>query len=479
MMRIFLGLILILLCGLGQSGLAQDKSEQILTILPNTQHIVCGKDSLFIDAINISGNKHTKTSIIYRELSCQTGLVICRDSLPSILHLNYQRLYNLNIFTDIKIRPRFVDSFNVIIDITVKEQWFIIPQADIQLADRNINVWWYEQNHALDRVNLGLYLQHKNLTGSLDNLSLNIHAGYTQQLTIAYALPYIDKKQKQGIGFSANISRSRELAYTTDSNKLLFARDDKNFITQQFDITATYVYRPAYRSRHYVQLGYHYYSVADTLRKLNSDYFANNSLHLKMLELGYRYELNRVDNWNYPRRGLKLIASAAGRFGIEGMDFQTIAGLELGLFKQIKDRWFAAFVFRGRTTLTDQQPYYLQAAMGYKMNYVRGYEYYVVDAYHFGIARLDLKYELVRWQYHKLPFRYLPELPLWIYPKVFIDAGYAANPDNSRNSFLANRLLFSYGVGVDIITAYDLKLRIEFAVNHLHQNGLYLHANSE
>lgn len=479
MMRIFLGLFLVLFCSTPFCGIAQNKSEQPLTILPDTRHLVCGKDSLFIDAINISGNKHTKTSVIQRELSLHTGKIICRDSLPSILHLNYQRLYNLNIFTDIKLTPRFIDSSHAAIDISVKEQWFIIPQADIQLADRNINVWWYEQNHALDRVNLGVYVQHKNLTGNLDNLSLSIHAGYTQQLTVAYTLPYIDKQQQQGISFSANVSRSRELAYATDSNKLLFARDDKNFITQQFDVATTYVYRPAYQSRHYIQLAYHDYAVADTLRKLNSDYFADNSLHLKMLELVYRYELNKVDNWNYPRRGLKLVANTAARFGIEGMDFQTVAGLEFGLFKQLKDRWFAAFIFRGRSTLTDQQPYYLQAAMGYKMNYVRGYEYYVVDAYHFGIARLDLKYELVRHQYHKLPFRYLPELPIWIYPKIFVDAGYAANPDNSRNNFLANRLLFSYGVGVDIITAYDLKLRIEFAINHLQQNGLYLHANSE
>jgi outer membrane protein assembly factor BamA len=436
-------------------------------------------NTLTVSAIHISGNRITRSNVISRELSIAPGSHICADSLVAVLHLNYQRLYNLNLFTAIKVLPLMQDSGTVSVEIEVKEQWFIIPQLDIQLADRNINVWWYEQNHSLDRINIGLYVQHKNFRGNMESLTANVQVGYTQKLALSYYRPYIDKKQRHGLGLAAGYSQSKELAYTSDSNKLLFARDNNGYISRQFDATATYVYRPAYRTRHVVQLGYHDYHIEDTVLQLNKDYFLDQSRKLQFFDLNYRYELNLVDNWNYPRKGFKMVTGATAYIGLQGMDFQAAANLELGYFRRFGDRWLGAFIFRGRASLNDHQPYPLQAALGYKTNYVRGYEYFVVDAYHFGIARCDIKYEALRRQFHKLPFRYLPELPLWLYPKIFFDLGYAANQQAVSSSFLANRWLYSYGFGLDIITAYDLKIRIEFAFNHLQQNGLYLHANSE
>jgi hypothetical protein len=70
-------------------------------------------------------------------------------------------------------------------------------------------------------------------------------------------------------------------------------------------------------------------------------------------------------------------------------------------------------------------------------------------------------------------------LPLWIYPKIFADVGYGVIGKDRYGNSLSNTLLYSVGIGLDIITAYDLKLRIEFALNHLGENGIYLHANSE
>lgn len=432
-----------------------------------------------IAAINISGHKQTKEAVILREMSIKVGDVVCMDTIEVLLHLNYQRLYNLNIFTDINMTSKSIDSGRIEINVALKEQWFLIPQADVQLADRNINVWWYEQNRDLSRINLGLYLQHKNLTGHLDKLSISSHLGYTQQLSANYFRPYIDKQQKQGIGFGAGYSRSKELAFATSENKLLFTRHNNDFLYHYFFANASWYYRAAYHTRHIVTMAYNDYKVGDTIVQLNSDYFRNASTILRYFELAYRYEYNGVDNWNYPRRGIKIVGSVASRWGMEGMDYQALAGLELGLFAKLQNRWYGSLVFRGRTTFTQQQPYFLQAAMGYKSNYVRGYEYYVIEANHFALGRLSLKYEALRKQFHHLPFRYLPELPIWIYPKIFVDAGYAANNQAAPNNSLANTFLYSIGCGVDIITAYDLKLRIEFAYNHLGENGLYLHANSE
>lgn len=476
MRQISLFILIIIVAGI--SCTAQTVSEPELTVAPAALLRNCGQ-SKFITAINISGNRRTQRNVIVREMNVREGSAVCIDSLESILHLNYQRLYNLNLFTDIKLTTKGLDSNTIEINVALREQWFIIPQVDIQLADRNINVWWNEQNHDLNRINLGLYLLHKNLSGRLDRLTLSTHLGYTQQIAGSYYRPYIDSKQKQGIGIGAGYSRSKELAYNTAYNKLLFTRHNNDFLYNNFFVNASWYYRAAYHTRHILTAAYSQYGIGDTIMLLNSDFFEHKSKKLQYAELSYRYEYNGVDNWNYPRKGLKIIGSATSRWGIAGMNYQALAGIEFGYFQKWPNRFCGSFVFRGRTTLTGQQPYFLQSAFGYNTNYVRGYEYYVVEASHFAIGRLSLKYEAVRRQFHQLPFRYLPELPLWLYPKIFVDAGYAANKLVRNNNSLANTFLYSVGFGLDIITAYDLKLRIEVAFNHLGENGLYLHANSE
>lgn len=449
---------------------------QVITIPTNV-----GSSTKTINSIQLDGNRKTKSSVILREMSIREGDILSTDSLEQILKLNFQRLYNLNLFTEINFRVALSinDDRGLDIFLSLKEQWFILPQADIQLADRNINVWWDEHNGDLSRINLGLYVQHKNLTGHLDKLSISTHIGYTQQLSATYFRPYIDKQQKQGLGLGMGYSRSKEIAFATANNKLLFTRHNNDFLYQYFFANASWYFRAAYHTRHILSVAYNHYKVGDTVVQLNADFFEHSSKKLNYLELAYRYEYNGVDNWNYPRKGLKIIGSVASRWGIEGMQYQAIANLEMGLFHRLTNRLLSSVVLRGRTTFTQEQPYFMQTAMGYKSNYLRGYEYYVIEANHFAIGRLSLKYEALRKRFEKLSFQYLPNLPLWIYPKIFIDFGYAANNKNQVSNNLANTVLYSIGAGFDIITAYDLKLRIEFAYNHLGENGLYLHANSE
>jgi hemolysin activation/secretion protein len=93
------------------------------------------------------------------------------------------------------------------------------------------------------------------------------------------------------------------------------------------------------------------------------------------------------------------------------------------------------------------------------------------------LVRLSLKRELFNNTY-SLPVRYFTAVPVRIYPKVFFDAGYINNPTPSSYT-LVNTLQYSLGVGLDLVTFYDMKVRLEYARNHLGQNGLYLHFNSE
>ena len=124
-----------------------------------------------------------------------------------------------------------------------------------------------------------------------------------------------------------------------------------------------------------------------------------------------------------------------------------------------------------------KQPYYFQGGLGTQTDYLRGYEYYVIDGGSYGLLRFDFKRELFNNTY-SLPIRYFTALPIRIYPKVFADVGYIDGAAEHYN-FLGNRVLYSAGVGLDVVTLYDIKIRMEFAWNHMSQNGLYLHFNSE
>lgn len=437
-----------------------------------------GKKQVYLRQIHITGNKVTRRSVILREMSAREGQWIAADSMDALLRENKLRLANAALFTTIHIDRAEVSTDTVDWAVSLKERWYIIPKPLFQLADRNFNVWWTEQNRDARRANFGLTLTDVNFRGNAERISLTAQAGYTQRFALEYTRPYLDKKQQHGIGGFLNISQSGELYYTTDLNKLKFARLPGNHIIRMYDAAVFYTYRPAFPVRHLLQLAYHAANISDTVLQLNDRYFRDGSDQLRYAEVLYRLDMNYADNWNYPLRGFKMVGYALGRAGFKGMNWQAQLRMEAGLFNNPLPKWYTAVIFRGRLSTPDEQSYYFRSGLGTKTDYVRGYEYYVMDGDHYGVLRLNLKREILNKTLFELPFRYLPSIPLRIYPKLFADVGYM-HDRFPGNSFLSNRLLYSAGFGVDMVTTYDIKLRIEFARNHLGENGLFLHLNSE
>lgn len=435
--------------------------------------------SVTLQQIIIIGNDVTRSPVIIREMSTREGDVIQSADIPSLIRENRLRLMNLAIFNDVdiifqKLSPTVVDEI-----VQVKERWYIMPAITLQLADRNFNVWFVEQHHNINRINLGLAAVDKNFRGDLETLSGSVQLGYTQKLSLSYLKPYIDKDQKSGLGFGLDMTRSQQTYYATDSNKLQFIGNYGGpTIIRSFDASVSYVYRPGYYVRHTLQLMYNYYWVADTVIRANPDFFANHSQETKYIGLYYRFEYNGVDNWNYPLQGQKVVLTANALAGFTGLKFQSSAYLEAGLFRQVLPRWFVSLIVRGQVMVPGQEPYFFLNGLGTQVSYLRGYEYYMINGPDYGLLRFDLKRELIDRMFRNVPIKYLGAIPLRIYPKIFADVGGLYSPDPG-NSFLSNRLLYSAGLGLDIVTAYDIKIRLEFAYNHMGENGLYLHTNSE
>jgi len=433
-----------------------------------------------ISKIVVEGNTVTRRSVILREIDIDEGDVITADSIDIITEQNRLRLFNLQLFNEVEQHTEAATGRGneIVWYIRVKERWPLIPTLIVQLADRNFNTWWVTEHHDLRRISAGLTGTNKNFMGNLQTLAITAEDGYTQKLGIAYMLPYANEGQTKGIGFNLSYAQSRQAYYATDSDKLIYTGGYSGpVILRQFEGGVSYVYRPAYASKHLFQLSYKDYSAGDTLLRLNPDYYANGSRTAKFVELYYRYEYNGVDNWNYSLKGVKLVAQGVVREGFQGLNFQSYANIEAGVFRSPIPKWYVSAIFRGRLMYPQNQPYYFTGGLGTQTDYVRGYEYYVADGYNYGLLRLDLKREIFNntWS---LPVHYFTALPLRIYPKIFADAGYIESP-TPGNSFLSNRLQYSIGAGVDVVTFYDMKIRFEFAYNRLGQNGLYLHFNSE
>jgi hypothetical protein len=130
----------------------------------------------------------------------------------------------------------------------------------------------------------------------------------------------------------------------------------------------------------------------------------------------------------------------------------------------------------GVLKLPFQQPFSNQQLLGYGDLIMQGYEYYVMDGVAGGTFETSLVREVFNFKINFPPnrFRTSGSIPVRIFAKIYGDAGYAHNPQD-RNNPLTNKMLYSGGIGLDVLTLYDFTLKFEWSFNQLGENGLYLH----
>jgi hypothetical protein len=116
--------------------------------------------------------------------------------------------------------------------------------------------------------------------------------------------------------------------------------------------------------------------------------------------------------------------------------------------------------------------------MGYGEQYLRGNELLVIDGVAFGLLRSTLKKKLFTLNF-PLPFRVnkYHKIPFTFFAKTYADLGYTYNKPAYQTQ-LNNKLLYSGGFGIDILTIYDLHLRVEYSFNQIGGRGLFVQAQS-
>jgi outer membrane protein assembly factor BamA len=433
-----------------------------------------------IDSIYFVGHQKTRTSILFRELTLQTGDSITQEELSKVLEVNRLRLMNTGLFTWVKMNLKnWSEKNHANLEVAVQERWYIWPVPIFEIADRNFNVWWDEHNHSLSRANYGLRTSYRNLTGRKDPIQLVVQGGYTSKYSLGYSLPALNRAQTLGMSIATNYAFNRETSVETKGNKLQFFKDDLQKVIKSWSVGVGFSYRPKLLTVHGFSAGYSNIEVVDTVVRYNPDYFLNGAKQQRFLVLNYSISFDNRDNKPYPHKGNTSYISIS-KNGLLRSDNVNNLFISAGISQYIplSEDWTLEAIVKARTNLMSaKQPYNFSRALGFGSDVIRGYQYYVVDGKDFGILKTVLHYKLLdkAFKFNQwIPNRSFSTLPTQVYTAVGADVGKVNDPFQTVENAFANRLLYGGGVALNIVFYYNLVYQIEYNWNHKGEHALFL-----
>lgn len=438
--------------------------------------------SLYIDSILFVGNKKTQTYILRRELDFRVNDTIPLQYLSTRLLENRSRLLNTGLFKEahLNVSRWDTETNHVTLEVRVEEAWYIFPVPVFELADRNFNVWWNEFNGSLKRVNYGLRFLHNNLTGQQDGLKATLQLGYSPKLELIYSWPFFGRERAWRVRSELLYSQNRESYYKTEQDRLVFHRSETDFALQRLRLVSSLEHRTTLQLFQSVSLEYNFNRTNDLIRnELNPDFFLENKARQNYLTLRYRFVYDNRDLRFYPSRGISAEFQVA-KEGLAGAeDVNTLnAIIQLDQYFPWSDRHNAGIMLKAKgSIIRDKIPYYNSKALGYGENYIKGYEYYVMDGMDFLFLKFRERYIFFD---RALAFRKnkkigVKSMPVKFSIAIHASTAYVNNVHYSLNNPLANRWIYSTGASLECLLSNTSLIQLDFSINHLKDTGIYLH----
>lgn len=473
MWKKYFGLALVCLC-YGIKSQAQPSAPDSNNIVQNTP-TVNPKTNFIVGEIIISGNRRTKNYVIERELPFKSGDSVQLPELVKQFEIARQQLMNSRLFIEAVVSLKALRGYFVDISIELKERWYIFPIPYIRPVDRNL-AEWAKQGYGSNRLNYGFKFTHYNVSGRNDKLRLWLIAGHTKQIQFQYDQPYADKSLKHGYKIGFLYTSNKEINYSTVNNQQQFTDSLSGIKTWSGYVE--YNYRPALRTFHSLRLGLTRLNVDKRVTDLNARYYHDGVNNITLPELSYSLRHYHVDYIPYPLDGWMGEVSLSKR-GIHSFTEMWQLTAKYNKAFNLGKKWYFNWQSQGMVRVPFNQPFYNTGLFGYNDFYLRGLEKYVVDGVAGVMSRQTFRKELFRFNvptfissgsHASIPFRF--------YAKAFADAGYSVN-NMARENSLTNRMLYTTGFGIDIVTFYDFVFRFDYSFNQLGQNGLFLHFKNE
>jgi outer membrane protein assembly factor BamA len=439
-------------------------------------------DTVVVRSIVIRGNRQTRPQIILRELEFREHDTLPVARVGELLRLSRENVFNTRLFNFVTFDTMQVPGTHAFdLQISVVERWYIWPIPFLEVSDRNFNAWW--ETRDFSRLTYGVDLTFYNVRGRNETLKIISHFGFNQKYGFTYRIPYLNRDQTIGAGFGADAGFNHEIPVETENNKPVYYKDPSGFPKQVVNAYGEVFYRPSFNALHTFRLGYSSYVFQDTVLRIPG-FSVSDANRQAFASIWYQYKNDHRDVHYYPLKGWYLdfelmhcTPAAVAR--------TSYLKLNLRWYHQFSNRWYFATGWTLKAGLYSDQPYYLQRGLGYGREFVRGYEYYVVDGQHFVLWKNNFKFAILPQKVVELGFLNSPKfsmIPLALYLNVFADLGYvfkyyphsSAGPDNNGNT-LQNSLMAGYGLGLDFTTYYDVVVRCDFSMNLFGKPGIYLH----
>jgi outer membrane protein assembly factor BamA len=463
---------------LGKWSFAQvNMSDNSVVYSTNGVGAVSDTNQIFIiQDIILEGNDKTKPAIILRELPFQLGDEYALGTIVQRFKTARKQLMNTGLFRNVVVSLQNLDEHKVYVKVAVEEKWYIWPMVVLKPVDESFNQWWNNKNRDMSRVNYGVKLSHNNITGRNDRLRLSVMNGYTRQFSLQYYGLRLDPELKWSTNAGVSFSQNREVNYMTLRNKQIPLKNG-DFLRSYIGGFIHFNYRPKIKTTHTFGIGFNYESIADTIKKLNPAFSSGEGI-LRYPELFYNLRYVDVDYIAYPTKGFFGEAYLKRRGVVRESNinlWELMARASQSW--PMNSKYF--FNLRGLVTLKlpFSQPYIGKGFVGCDGRFLQGYENYVIDGVAGGYAKASITRPVATLHLH-LPVRKLSDMPIKLYAKTFVNAGYIYNNTPGENG-LTNKFLYSGGVGLDIVTYNDFVIKIEWSVNRLGQNGLYLHQRND
>lgn len=437
---------------------------------------------VIISSLEFEGNKVTKDFILYREMEFARGDTVEGNILKNRIISTRENLLNTSLFNFVTVHIE-TSSYNhyqlARIKIEFIERWYVWPFPIFEFADRNFNVWWKTKN--FQRVNYGFFLVWENFRGRKEKLSALVRFGYEEKINFKYEVPYINKKRTIGLGAGLEWSKNHEVAYELINDTLTYFKTEDYYPMKKFSSWAEAVYRPDIHNSYLLSLKYNHYSVADTVLKLNSDFTFDNKTRLNFLSLYFKFKSDFRDFKAYPLTGyyFDLIINKYGLGILPGNNvFLFDVQSTFRKYWKLSKKWYFATLLTAQFSANEKVPYLVQRGLGFGRYFVRGYEYYVVSGQNFGFSRSNIKFALLPTRVYNIgiiPTETFSKVHFAAYLNLFFDFGYVEDNYYAENNTLSNIPLYSSGIGLDLVTYYDIILRMEYTANHLNETGFFIH----
>ncbi|MBN1989975.1 MAG: BamA/TamA family outer membrane protein [Bacteroidales bacterium] len=434
-------------------------------------------DSLcVVSKISITGNKTTRAWIVRRELPFAVNDTIPFANIEQMALMATENLDKTSLFNFVFVNY-MVSNEDIQFYVDVEERWYIWPFPIFEFADRNLSVLIKEGNYS--RVNFGGYLRVDNFRGLNEQLRLRAVAGYRNQLSVNYTTYNLNRSHNHGVDVLFNYVAGHEIPFKTVGNEPVYFTSDKGFARNYLEAQLSYLYRPRLHWFHRVSTGFTYLNVLDTVVRLNPLYLGQGNSRLSFFELRYEITHDKRNSKVYPLRGhyFKGVLHQQGVFTFDDFHATSFEGSVRGYFP-LGGRFYSSVDVLGKIATKQNLPYILSEAIGFS-DYIRGFEYYVLNGSRYMINKSSLKYELMPTRVVNLPL--VPDgkfkkAHFAMYLNIFADTGYVIRDSSTPvDNSLEGNFLYGWGVGLDLVTYYDNIFRVEYTINKFGESGFFLH----